>query len=264
MLTPMAQMFCSKCGSANADGAAFCANCGNPLTASSTPPAGGPAAPSVPEFSFGSIPAGQASFEPAKAISNGINLVKSPANFMRQNAGANVPVNKTILGYTVILAAIPFVATLIGDLWYRPASLFITNYTEYAVALAIGTYVLDVIAVFVIGMIIWKLAPSFATVATQEKATLLAAFVYTPIFLVGIFDIIPPLGVIGVLGLLYGLYILYIGLPIMLSAPKDKVLVYFIVILVVAFVVYAVIGVILGVIAAAFYFTHIATLQLPG
>ncbi|MGA2663389.1 MAG: YIP1 family protein [Nitrososphaerales archaeon] len=257
-------MFCSKCGSANADGAAFCANCGNPLTASSAPPpSGGPAAPSVPEFSFGSIPAGEASFEPAKAISNGINLVKSPANFMRQNAGANVPVNKTILGYTVILAAIPFVATLIGDLWYRSSGLFVRDYTGYAVALAIGTYVLDVIGVFVIGFIIWKLAPSFGTVASQEKSTLLAAFVYTPVFLISIFDIIPPISFIAVLGLLYGLYILYIGLPIMLSTPKDKALVYFVVILVVAFVVYAIIGAILGVIAAAFYFSHIATFQLP-
>ena len=172
---------------------------------------------------------------------------------MKQNSGQDVPVNKTLMGYVVILAVIPFIATLIGDLWYY----HVAGFYAYAVGIAILTYILDVAGVFIIGFIIWKLAPNFGTTTTQAKATLLAAFAYTPVFLLSIFDIIPFIGLITILGLLYGLYILYIGLPIMLSTPSDRVLVYVVVIIVVTFVVYAVIGGIIAAVAAAFFLSHV-------
>jgi len=167
---------------------------------------------------------------------------------MRQNKDTNVPVMTTVVGYVAILAVIPFIATLIGDLWY-----YAGFFAGFAVAEAIGIYILDIIAVFIIGFIIWKLGPSFSTTTTLEKSLLLSAFGYTPLFLISIFYIIPFIGIITIVGLLYGLYILYIGLPIMLSTPKDKTLVYFIVIVVVAIIVYAIFASIIGAIAVAFF-----------
>ena len=63
---------------------------------------------------------------------------------------------------------------------------------------------------------------------------MLAAFVYTPVFLIGILSIIPVLGYLSILGLLYGLYILYLGLPILQNTPKDKTVIYTIAVLVVS------------------------------
>jgi Yip1 domain/zinc-ribbon domain len=243
-------LFCPQCGTVNADDAQFCSKCGAALkteSSSSSPPSSNQNPPSVPNISFGTIPGGPATFAPGNAISNAINLVKSPAAFMQQNQGQNLPWMSTITGYVAILAAIPFIATLIGDLWYYHVGAVV----GYAVVYAILTYILDIVAVFVIGYIVWKLAPSFGTSTTQDKATLLAAFAYTPVFLISIVDIIPFLGFLTILGLLYGLYILYIGIPIMLSTPKDRTLVYFIVIVLVALIVYAVIGAIISAIAVA-------------
>jgi hypothetical protein len=237
-------MYCGKCGATNADDAAFCTVCGNDLKASNSPPPG-PSATNPPEFAFGTIPGGKATFQLSTAFSNAINLMKNPAAFMRQNKETSVPLNTIILGYVAVLAAIPFIATLVGDLWYYAGA--------YALGVAIATYVLDVAGVFVIGFLIWKLAPSFATKTDQARATLLAAFVYTPVFLVSILTIIPFIGFITVLGLLYGLYILYLGLPIMLDTPADKVLSYFVVVIVVAIVVYGVIASIIGAITAALF-----------
>jgi len=183
------------------------------------------------------------------AFANAINLVKNPVAFMNQNKSTVVPLNTIIIGYVAILAAIPFVATLIGDLWYFA---YLGAYGG-AVAQAIVTYILYVIGVYVIGFIIWKLGPSFGTTVDQAKATLLAAFVYTPVFLVSILDIIPFIGWISILGLLYGLYILYLGLPILLGTAKDKVLNYVIAIVVASIVVYAVIGAIGAAASAAFF-----------
>lgn len=241
-------MFCPRCGTANADDAAFCSSCGNNLKASTSSPAGGPYTP-PPEFSLGPIPSGPANFTMANAFTNAINLVKNPAAFMRQNKDNMVPVNTLIINYVAVLASIPFIATLIGDLWYFAYR----GAYGYAFVVAVATYVLDVAAVYVIGMIIWKLGPNFGTTTDQAKATLLASLVYTPVFLISILTIIPFIGWITFLGLLYGLYVLYLGLPIMLNTPQGKEITYIVAIVVVAIIVYVVIGAILGAITAVFF-----------
>jgi hypothetical protein len=122
----------------------------------------------------------------------------------------------------------------------------------YAIVHAIITYILDVGAVIVIGIVIWKLGPTFGTTVDQSRATLLAAFVYTPVFLISILNIIPFIGLITILGVLYGLYILYLGLPIILNTPTDKVITYVVAIVVATFVVYAIIVAILAAVTTAF------------
>ena len=140
-----------------------------------------------------------------------------------------------------ILALVPLVGRLIGDLIFYSG-----NGVGYAIAGSIVAYILDVIAVFVVGIIIWKLAPSFNTSTNQSKATVLAAFVYTPAFLIGILSIVPVLGYLAILGLLYGLYILYKGLPIMLNTPTDKRVMYVVAILIISLVVELIISLVLG------------------
>ncbi len=101
------------------------------------------------------------------------------------------------------------------------------------------------------GFIIWKLAPSFGTTTTQVKSLRLAAYAFTPYFLISILKIIPVIGVLVILGLLYGLYIFYLGIPIMLGTAQSQVITYFIVTLVVTFVVYFVISYIIGAVTIA-------------
>jgi hypothetical protein len=180
---------------------------------------------------------------------------------MRQNKDTAVPINSIIINYVAILALIPLVATLIGDIWAYSLSfygLFGYGLYGYAFGLAILSYILDIIGIFVLGLLIWKLSPSFGTTTDQARATLLAAFVVTPFFLASILEIIPVFGgLLAFLGLLYGLYILYLGLPIMLGTPADKVLIYVVVTVVVTFVIFVVIGAIIGAIAAAIFFARI-------
>jgi len=148
-----------------------------------------------------------------------------------------------MINYVAILAAIDFVGTLIGN------AIFIN--AGYGVLSAILYYIFGVIEVFVLGYVIWKLAPSFGTTTNQVRSLALAAYIYTPYFLISILKIIPELGVLVILGLLYGLYIFYQGLPVMLGTPKDKVIIYLVVVLIVTFVIYAIVGVIIGAISLA-------------
>jgi hypothetical protein len=181
-------------------------------------------------------------------LNNAIALVRNPVGYMTQNNDQTVPLNSLMINYVAILALIPLVGRLIGDLVFYSAA---RDVVGYAIAGAIVSYVLDLISVFVIGIVIWKLAPSFKTSTNQAKATMLAAFVYTPVFLIGILNIVPFLGYLAILGLLYGLYILYRGLPILLNTPADKTVVYVVAIFVVSIIILGVISLIIGGLDAA-------------
>jgi hypothetical protein len=194
------------------------------------------------------------SFNIVATFKHAIDLVKSPASVMTAYRDSDTPLNSLMIHYVAVLAIVPFVAILIGDLWYYGlfgylGFLGFGGY-GYAILSAILTYVLDIVAVFVVGFVTWKLAPSFGTTTTQVRATRLAAYAFTPAFLISILNIIPFIGVLSILGFLYGLYILYLGLPIMLNTPKDKALTYVIVVVVVTLIVYFVIAAIIGTITA--------------
>jgi hypothetical protein len=220
-------LFCPKCGANNTDDATFCASCGASLKADSTSspsPASSPSKSGAPMSapSMGSI---NGVFQEA------IALVKDPKAYMTARADSAPPVMDTLTKYVAILALIPLVFTILGDAIF-------TRSIGYAIVAGIVTYIFELIAVVVVGIILWKLAPSFSSVADQNKATKLVSYVYTPVFLIAILDIVPGLRDLSIIGLLYGLYILYIGLPIVLKTPQDKVIGYVVVTLVAALIVF--------------------------
>jgi Yip1 domain/zinc-ribbon domain len=248
-------LLCTKCGSNNPDDAVFCQSCGSTLGGSQQQPASGGGFNRA-SWTSSTTSAPTASFSISSAFRDAIALVKSPAAFMTANRENDAPIGKLMINYVAVLAAIPFIATLIGDLWYY-GLVFRGAGVGYAFAAAILTYILDIVAVFVVGFLTWKLAPNFGTTTTQERATRIAAYAFTPAFLISILNIIPFIGFISVLGLLYGLYILYLGLPILMNTPKDKVLTYVIVIVIATLVVYAVVGAIIGTITAVLFLTSV-------
>ncbi len=242
----------------NNDDATFCQSCGTTLTAAPASGAVGtaspPSSPTPPPS--GSSSGAKASFKITSAFSDAIALVKAPVAFMGANKDNDVPLKTLMINYVAILAAVPFIATLIGDSWYYGFfRIFGAVGFGYIFAVAILTYVLDIVAVFVVGFLVWKLAPNFGTSTTQVRATRMAAYVFTPAFLISILNIIPLLGFLAFLGVLYGLYIMYLGLPIVMNTPKDKVLGYVIVTVIATIVVYAIIGAIIGAIVAALIFS---------
>ena len=190
-------------------------------------------------------------------INSAIALVRNPAKFIEANKDTPTTVSAIMLKYVAVLAVIPFVATLIGNLWFY--ALFVPfgfglggSLYAYAFVAAILYYILDIVAVYVISIVIKMLAPTFNSTADQIKSLKLAAYIYTPVFLISILYIIPIVSILVILGVLYGLYILYIGLPIMLATPKEKALTYVIVVVIATFVIYLVIGAIIGAATAAF------------
>jgi hypothetical protein len=188
------------------------------------------------------------------SINSAIALVKSPGAFISANKDTPSTVNDIMIKYVAVLAAIPFFATLIGDLWYYSLYLpigFVGSFAGYAFTSAVLTYIFDVIAVYVIAVVIRILAPTFNSSVDQIKSLKLAAYIYTPVFLIAVVNIIPLLSVLAILGVLYGLYILYLGLPIILGTPKEKVIGYVVGIVIATIIVYVVFGLIISAVTFA-------------
>ena len=152
-----------------------------------------------------------------------------------------------VISYVLPLALISAVAIFIGVgligysvLGYRVQSV------SGGLTKAITSLISILIGVYLSGFVIHKLAPTFNTTVSLDKAVKLVGFSYTAILLAGILHIFPPLAVFVFLGGLYSLYILYLGFKPMTNVSEEKSMNYFLVSLLVIVAVYVIIGLILA------------------
>jgi hypothetical protein len=103
------------------------------------------------------------------------------------------------------------------------------------------TWALAVLGTWVLGLIIDALAPNFGGQKDPVAALKVAAFGSTAGFLSGIFQVHPMLMILGIVGL-YTFYLIYEGLPVLMKCPRDKAVVYMLVVFVAAVVVLAIAG----------------------
>jgi hypothetical protein len=168
---------------------------------------------------------------------------------------ATVP--QLFTGYAAVLAAIPAAASFIGLglIGQRvPFVGWVRVGLGTSLMRAVVSYVFALVGVYIVGYVINLLAPSFASKQNLVNAMKLAVFSMTPMWVAGVLNIIPALGVLVFLAGLYGIYILYLGFSAgLMETPKDKVVGYMLVSCVVTFVVLFVLGIILGAIFAMGY-----------
>lgn len=179
------------------------------------------------------------------------NILISPSNEWEVIKGESTSVSEMFTKYALLLALIPAIAGFIGY------SVFGINFGFGSYKIPIGTgilwavltYVLNLAGIFIIGFVVDALAPSFSSTKDMVASMKVVIFAYTAAWVAGIFSIIPVLSFIGIIGGVYSLVLMYMGLQRVKDVPKDKMIGYFIVILIVAIVVYMIIAAIVGAIA---------------
>jgi hypothetical protein len=136
--------------------------------------------------------------------------------------------------YVMILAAIPPVASFIGlsIIGSGPFGSTVRMGLAPGVAYAVLGYLLNLGFVYVLAQVIHAFSPKFEGHGDFIDALKVAAFAPTPMWVGGIFSIIPALSIIGFLLGLYSVYLLYVGLPVLTEPPEDKALPYFCVVLI--------------------------------
>ena len=124
------------------------------------------------------------------------------------------------LRYIAILALVPALARLVGG-W------LIGGYTPFLSALigAVVAYALSFVVVFIVALAVDLLAPKFGGQRSYSRALRLTAYSFTPVWLAGIFLLVPGASFLVLLGL-YGFYLMWTGLPVLMQSPRERAMPY--------------------------------------
>lgn len=176
--------------------------------------------------------------ERAKAI-----IVQPKAEWPKIAAETTEP-TKILTSYVIPLALIGPIAGLIGMQIFGINAVIMTIRPSLASSLtmAVTTFVMTIVGVFVLAFIANWLSPKFGGKDNFPSAFRWVAYAMTASWIGGIFGLIPALSIIGVLFGLYSLYLLYLGSSPMMGVPQDKTLGYTVVTILAAIVLYIVVG----------------------
>ncbi len=107
-------------------------------------------------------------------------------------------------------------------------------------------YLVTFIVLYVMAVVIDGLAPTFSAPKNPQNAMKLAVYSMTPVWLAGVFALIPGLGFLRLLAVIYAVYLLWLGLPILMRCPSDKTGPYALAILVCAIILSIVVSALVG------------------
>jgi hypothetical protein len=174
-------------------------------------------------------------------------MLVSPGKEWQTVEAENAPHAKVFTGYVVLLAAIPAIAAFIGYglVGYSVLGVHVHS-VSWGVRQAIAQYAAMLGGVYLTAFVINALAENFGARKDFDRAFSLVACAYTPMFVGGVFHLLPSLSWLASLAGLYGLYLLYTGLQPMMKASADRQTLYFIVSLIVTVVVSAVLSLVLA------------------
>src|SRR6185503_8243235 len=130
-------------------------------------------------------------------------------------------------GYVLPLAAIGPIAGFVGNSVIGRSIPFVGTFRlpmSTGLSVAISSYVMMLIGVFVLSLIINALAPRYGGEKNATQALKLAVYSYTPVWVAAAFQVVTMLGLLALAGGLYGLYVLYLGLPKLMKCPKERAL----------------------------------------
>jgi Yip1 domain len=230
-------MNCPKCKQPIEGNARFCGSCGQSIdnaalsqpspenprpTIIATPLAAMAGGASAEEFA-----AGTAALSAAPGLIERVkNIVLSPKTEWPIIAPERTSVAQLYTGYIMPLSALSAVMafvhmSLIGvSVPYAGA---IRTPMVSGLLYSIFAFGFGLLGLFLVGLIINALAPTFSGVRDQRQALKVAAYSLTPAWLSAVLALSPILPtLLQLIAGLYGIYVLYLGLPIVMRSARDK------------------------------------------
>lgn len=151
--------------------------------------------------------------------------------------------------YALLLGAIPALAGFIGYALIGISVFGVTIRYPFvnAIVWTVLQYALSMGMVFGIAAIMDALAPTFGAKKDFNTSLKIVVFSWTASWVGGIFMIIPSLSPLAMLTGIYSLVLLYFGMSSIREIPKEKMVGYYVTVLVLAIVLAIVVGVIAGI-----------------
>lgn len=117
--------------------------------------------------------------------------------------------------FILIVAAVPAVSLILR--------LTVSGAPFAGLRTALASYLAAISGPLVAALVIEQLAPKFQSRGHTVQALKIVAYSSAPVWLAGIFVLIPGLASVATLvGLVYGLYLFYLGLPPVLGTPREQ------------------------------------------
>ena len=188
----------------------------------------------------------------AKIIERAKGIILSPKSEWQKIAAEPADVTSLFTGYAMILAAIPAICGLLGSTLIGVSLPIVGTFrTPIGSALAhmVLGYVFGLAVIYAVSLVVNALAPTFSGQKDPVAALKLIVYASTPVWLAGVFALVPLLGVLGIIAGLYGLYLLYLGLAPLMKNPEDKSIGYTALIVVCYIVLAMIVGIALGAVA---------------
>jgi len=162
-----------------------------------------------------------------------INLLTNPCEEWKTIATEATDIASLYREYIGLLALIPAFCTFIGMcvVGVRMPFLGITVRTPVTegILYLIVWYICSLASVYLSALIVEKLAPSFQSRGDTLQAVKLVGFAATPMWLAGVFSIVPSLSMLSLIAGLYAIYLFYVGVGVVMQTPTEKVLSYMVV-----------------------------------
>jgi hypothetical protein len=152
-------------------------------------------------------------------------MVLSPAAEWRTIEPESGDMGYLFASYAAVLAAIPPVCEFIRRALFHWSIQHLHHVRHGffgALFGGVARYLVTFVALYVMAAVIDGLAPTFSASKNRDGAMKLAVYSMTPIWLAGVFALIPALGFLRLLAVFYGAYVFWLGLPLMMKPPPDK------------------------------------------
>ena len=147
-------------------------------------------------------------------------LITQPDKTWREIKGESPGIRRLLTGYALPLMLLPLFCSIVRIIMARGA--FITfSFIANLLLGALANYVLSAAALLLVGWLVSVLAQYFSSKTDLALTMKLVIYSMTPVWLAGLFNLVPRLAVLSILGL-YATFLIYVGLPLVLETPPEK------------------------------------------
>jgi hypothetical protein len=218
-------MNCPKCGQTVSKDARFCGKCGTQIESEPVP--------RVADFGLAAASASGTGTAPAYTSPHALpglierikNIILTPKTEWPVIEAEPTAVGQLYTGYVMPMAAFAAVMSFI-----RMSVIGVnlpfggTIRTPFVSGLfsSVLTFVMGLIGLYLVGLIINMLAPSFGGQRDQRQALKTAAYALTPAWLGTALTFLPLGSLLQLCAGIYGIYVLYLGLPVMMKTKQTS------------------------------------------
>jgi len=162
-------------------------------------------------------------------VSRAKAVVLSPASEWRAIEPESGDAGYLFTNYAALLAAIPPVFEFVqrGFFGWRGGRLGLHHpHHFHFFSDLFGAFVhwlAALVFVYAFALIVDALAPTFSGRKGRDNALKLAVYAMTPVWLAGVFALIPALQIVRLAASLYAVYVFWLGLPVLMKAPQERI-----------------------------------------